>query len=301
MAKAYVFYNPIAGNGQSSSALETLKGYLADEAVFCDMTQNDAYDKDILSMEKDDYIIICGGDGTINKFANKIASIDFENDVLYFPCGTGNDFAREFGKARFDEPFSIKKYLSNLPTVEVNGETSLFINGMGYGIDGYCCEVGDKIRETSDKPIDYTAIAIKGCLFGYKPTNVKVTVDGVTTEYKKAWIAPTMKGKYYGGGIMPAPEQDRCDVDGKLSVTIFHGTGRLKTLIIFPSLFKGTHVKHKKHITILTGHEITVEYDAPRPAQIDGETVLNVKSYTARSSRAAAKAAKAAEEASVEN
>ena len=301
MAKAYVFYNPQAGNGQSVNALETLKGYLKDEAIFCDMTQNDTYEKDILAMDGDDYIILCGGDGTLNRFINRIASIEFGNDVLYFPCGSGNDFAREFGKAKFDEPFSIKKYLTNLPTVEVNGETSLFINGMGYGIDGYCCEVGDKIRENSDKPVNYTSIAIKGCLFGYKPANVRVTVDGVTTEYKKAWIAPTMKGKYYGGGIMPAPAQDRGSEDGKLSVTIFHGTGRLRTLMIFPSLFKGEHLKYTKNIAILTGHEITVAYDEPRPAQIDGETVLNVTSYTARSNCAAAKKANITEEASVEN
>ena len=300
MAKAYVFYNPIAGNGQSDNAHETLKGYLKDEAVFCDMTKNETYEKNILSMDKEDYIILCGGDGTLNKFANRISEIEFENDVLYFPCGSGNDFAREFGKNRFDEPFSIKKYLSGLPTVTVNGESSLFINGMGYGIDGYCCEEGDRQRASSNKPVNYTAIAIKGLLFHYKPAKAKVTVDGVTTEFKKVWIAPTMHGKYYGGGMMPTPEQDRCAEDGKLSVMIFHDTGKLKTLMIFPSLFKGEHVKKEKYVTVLTGHEITVEYDSPKPAQIDGETILNVSSYTARSASFASAKAKAFE-ASVEN
>ena len=42
----------------------------------------------------------------------------------------------------------IGKYLKNLPQVEVNGKKYLFLNGVGYGIDGYCCEVGDKLRET---------------------------------------------------------------------------------------------------------------------------------------------------------
>ena len=300
MAKAYVFYNPIAGSGQSDNALEILKNYIKDEAVFCDMTKNETYEKDILSMNEEDYIILCGGDGTLNRFVNRISRISFDNDVLYFPCGSGNDFAREFGKNRLDEPFSIKKYLSGLPSVTINGESSLFINGIGYGIDGYCCEEGDRQRAISDKPVNYTSIAIKGLLFHYKPENVKVTVDGVTTTYKKCWIAPTMHGKYYGGGMMPAPEQDRCAEDGKLSVMLFHDMGKLKTLMIFPSLFKGEHVKKEKYVTVLTGHEITVEYDSPRPAQIDGETVLNVSSYTAISARAAESKAKA-EAASVEN
>ena len=92
-----------------------------------------------------------------------------------------------------------------------------------------------------------------------------------------------MVGKYYGGGMLPAPEQDRNDAEGKLSVMLFHGTRKLKTLIIFPSLFKGEHVKHEKSVTVLSGKEITVEFDSPRAVQIDGETIRNVSSYTARS------------------
>ncbi|MBQ8849158.1 MAG: diacylglycerol kinase family protein [Clostridia bacterium] len=287
MAKAYVLYNPIAGNGQSEETVNTLRAMISDETVFCDMTKNEAYEKDIASMDKDDYIIVCGGDGTLNRFANKTADMNIENDIRYFPCGSGNDFARELGKERNCEPFSIKKYLEDLPTVTINGDTSFFLNGVGYGIDGYCCEVGDKLRETSDKPVNYTSIAIKGLLFHYKPTNAKVTVDGKTHEYKKVWIAPTMNGKYYGGGMMPTPAQDRLADDGKLSVMIFHGSSALKTLMIFPSLFKGEHVKSTKYVEVLEGYDITVEFDEPRSVQVDGETTLNVSAYTAKSKKCA--------------
>ena len=282
MSKAYVFYNPIAGNGQCVNALDTLKDLITDEIVACDMTSNAAYEQDILSMQKDDYLVICGGDGTLNRFLNKIADLNIESDIRYYPCGSGNDFAREFGKTRDEAPFSIKKYIEKLPTVTINDSTSYFINGVGYGIDGYCCEVGDAQRATSDKPVNYTSIAIKGLLFHYKPPNAKVTVDGKSYDFRKVWIAPTMNGLYYGGGMMPAPEQKR--ESGKLSLTIFHDTGALKTLMIFPSIFKGEHVKNEKFVTVLAGDEITVEFDSPRTAQIDGETVLNVSAYTARSS-----------------
>ena len=182
---------------------------------------------------------------------------------------------------------SVKKYLSSLPTVTVNGDSSYFLNGVGYGIDGYCCEMGDKQRATSTKPVNYTAIAIKGLLFHYKPTNARVTVDGKEYKFKKVWIAPTMNGKYYGGGMMPTPNQDRLSPDGKLSVMLFHGSSALKTLMIFPSLFKGEHVKHEKYVTVLEGYDITVEFDSPRSIQIDGETALGITSYTARSAKTA--------------
>ena len=180
--------------------------------------------------------------------------------------------------------------------VTVNGKTSYFINGIGYGIDGYCCEEGDKLKEKSDKPVDYTAIAIKGLLFHFKPRNAKVTVDGVTKEYKKVWIAPTMKGRFYGGGMMVAPEQDRFDPEGMVSFAPLYNSGALHTLMIFPSIFKGEHVKHTKQVEVLRGHEITVEFDRPTALQIDGETVLGVTSYTVKTGKTANKKEQAAAE-----
>ena len=164
-------------------------------------------------------------------------------------------------------------------TVEVDGNTYRFVNGVGYGIDGYCCEEGDRLKAKSDKPVNYTAIAIKGLLFFFHPTNARVTVDGVTHEYKKVWIAPTMNGRYYGGGMMAAPDQDRLNKNGTVSLMVWHGSGKLSTLMAFPGIFKGEHVNNKKMIDIHTGHEISVEFDRPTALQIDGETVLGVTSY----------------------
>ena len=88
-----------------------------------------------------------------------------------------------------------------------------------------------------------------------------------------------MNGRFYGGGMMPTPEQKR--TSDKLSTMVFHNSGKLKTLALFPSIFRGEHIKYKKHIEILTGNEITVDFDRPVALQIDGETILEVSSYTA--------------------
>ncbi len=282
MAKGYVLQNPNAGHGRESSDLSRLSQTLGGELEILDVTKISDFKAFLASLSPEDFLVLCGGDGTLNHFVNDCDGVEFENEVYYYPTGSGNDFAHECGKDREADPFPISKYLKNLPSVTVNGKNYRFINGIGYGIDGYCCEVGDQLRATSEKPVNYTSIAIKGLLFHYKPTNAKVTVDGVTRTYKKVWLAPTMKGKYYGGGMWPAPEQDRFDAEGNLSVMVWHGSGKLKTLMVFPSLFKGQHVKHTECIEILSGKEITVEYDRPTALQIDGETVLGVTSYTAK-------------------
>ena len=277
MKKYHVLFNSFAGSGNDS--YKTLSEKLDGEIVFHNVMETD-YDQLFASFTQDDVIVVCGGDGSLNKFVNRTKNIKFDNDVLYFATGTGNDFLKDLEVGKEQTPIKINEYLKNLPVCYLNGEEHLFINGVGCGIDGYCCEEGDKLRAANVKKIDYTAIAIKGLLFKYKPTGVTVTVDGVSTHYDKTWICPVMFGRFYGGGMLPCPSQTR--KDDKVSVCIFHGSGKLKTLMIFPKLFKGEHIKHPKHVAVLSGREITVEYDEPRPLQVDGETFINVKKHTVK-------------------
>ncbi len=279
--KYYVLYNPLAGDGKAEEKISALSGVLDAELVNKDVTKISDYKEFFAGVSSEDAIILCGGDGTINRFVNSTADMDVPCDVLYYAIGTGNDFLRDVEKVGTKEPFSIKKYIQNLPVVTVKGKDYHFLNNVGFGIDGYCCEVGDEMKKASSKPVNYTAIAIKGLLFHYKPTNATVVVDGKEYKYNKVWLAPTMKGRFYGGGMMPTPEQNRLVEDGKLSVMFFHGGGKLRTLIAFPSMFKGEHIKYKKMIKIHSGYDITVKFDRPSPLQIDGETIVGVTEYRA--------------------
>lgn len=57
----------------------------------------------------------------------------------------------------------------------------------------------------------------------------------------------------------------------------------------FPKIFKGEHAKYRKMVDFFVGDEITVEFNRPNALQIDGETVLAVNSYTARTAKAEAR------------
>lgn len=277
--KYHIFYNMLAGLGNSKDKVEKLTESLDGEPILHDVATT-GYRELIASIDTEDIIVICGGDGTINRFVNDTYDLEYPNEVLYFPTGSGNDFMRDV-EGTPEGPISIKQYIKNLPSVEVNGKTYRFINNVGFGLDGYCCAKGDDIKAAGGGTVNYTAIAIKGLLFHYKPTNAIVTVDGKEYRYKKVWIAPTMKGRYYGGGMMPSPEQDRNAPDGKLSVMLFHEKGRLGILTTFPSIFKGEHVKKKDRVAIHHGYDISVKFDAPSFVQIDGETIRGVTEYSA--------------------
>lgn len=278
MSTYQILYNPLSNNGQGEAEVKSLSNKLeSNELIFKDITKIGDIKAFINSLGADEKIIIAGGDGTLNHFLNDIDGMDIKTDVLFFATGSGNDFIASVGVAK-GNLVPLNPFFGKLPTVTVNGKDYKFINGVGFGIDGYCCEVGDDMRATTDKPINYTSIAIKGLLFHFKPVNATVTVDGKTERFERVWLAPTMFGRFYGGGMIPTPDQKR--EDGTVSTMVYHGCGKLKALMVFPNIFKGEHVKEEKIVKIYKGHSVTVEFDKPTALQIDGETIRNVTSYS---------------------
>lgn len=280
MATYKVLYNPKSNNGQGEAQVKALYNLLeGNDLDMVDVTKFNDVKKIIGTLAADEKLVVSGGDGTLNHFLNDIDGMDIKNEVFYFATGSGNDFLSSIGVEK-GNLVPLNRFFGKLPTVTVNGKDYKFINGVGYGIDGYCCEVGDEMREKTDKPINYTSIAIKGLLFHFKPVNAKVTVDGKTESFSRVWLAPTMFGRFYGGGMIPTPDQKR--EDGTVSTMVYHNCGKLKALMVFPNIFKGEHVKEKKIVKIFKGHSVTVEFDKPTALQIDGETIKNVTSYTVK-------------------
>ena len=266
----YYLYNSLANNG--------IKPDISFDTQLVDAVGMD-YAEFLRQLSPEDEVVLIGGDGTLNYFINAVNGIDITNNIYLLGSGTGNDFLTDIGRQPGEEVL-INKYLSNLPVVRVNGLEKLFINNMGFGIDGYCCEVADQIKEKSpQQEINYSGIAIKGLLFHFKPCHATVTVDGQIHEFDNVWIAPTMKGRYYGGGMKMAPDQDR--FSDSLTVVVYHCRSKIKALMAFPSIFKGEHVSRTDMVSIFTGKEINVRFFRPCAAQIDGETVLNVTEYSA--------------------
>lgn len=277
MKKYHILYNPYANNLKGEEKARQLSKILkGDQLTYTDMTKITDYKSFFSGIEQDENIVICGGDGTLNRFINSVDTDKIENEIYCYCTGSGNDFLRDIGKADENKPVCITKYLKNLPEVTVKGKTYKFLNNASFGLDGYCCEEADRQRNEKGKSSNYALLAIKGLLFAYKPRNAVVIVDGVKKEYKKVWLAPTMNGRFFGGGLMSAPRQDRFNEKRTVSVVAMYNVSKIRALCVLPSMFKGKHIKHKDIIDVSEGHEITVIYDKPAPMQIDGETILDV-------------------------
>lgn len=275
--KHYILYNPLAGHDHKPENVDLLTRDIPGECVIIDVTAPEGYAMKLSDLSPDDVITISGGDGTLNKFINTIDPDKIPCTVYYHASGSGNDFLNDIDDGSGERFIKLNPYLKHLPTVIVNGEKHRFINGVGFGIDGYCCERGDELK-AKGRAVNYTMIAVFGLFFKYKPVNARVTVDGKEYSFKRVYVAPTMNGRCYGGGMKATPHQDRLAGDG-VSFMCLHSVGRIKVLIALSASFKGEHVKYTDAVTIIKGREVEVEFDSPCSLQIDGETIRDVKKY----------------------
>ena len=289
-----ILYNPLSSTGTGEAKARRLTDILGKDAKIEFQSLLDLEDKRAFLDSLPPHVIpiITGGDGTLSRFVDDLGG-NPTRDIYYYPAGTGNDFLNDLNKTGNTEPFLLNPYITDLPHIHFNGETHAFINGVGYGIDGYVCEEGDRIRKKTGKPINYTGTAVKGLLYAYKQTRATVSVDGQELSFEHVWMTPTMLGRFFGGGMMCAPGQDRLNPDGTVSLMVMRCRSKLRTLLLFPSIFKGNHVKVTRIVSVFKGHEIRVKFDRPTALQIDGEVYSGVSEYTVTTATAERKAAEA--------
>lgn len=274
----YILYNPLANNSHGQQDAERWAERLTTKSIFKNVIGLN-FRELINKLKASDEIVLCGGDGTLNRFANDTYGMNYRCKVSYAKCGSGNDFYRDVEKYEEDGRIDLKPYLKHLPLIKVNGIERRFINGIGYGIDGDTCLIGDEIRaKDPNAKINYPKIAVSLLLKKFKTKTAEIEVDSIKAIFKHAWAAATMNGRYYGGGIMSAPDQDRLNAKHECDLVVLSSFGRIRTLLRFPGFSKGKH-KGKKYVTHFQGKHIKVTFSAPCALQIDGDVVKDVTTY----------------------
>ena len=278
----YLFYNELSDAGRGKEDAETILSTLRQYFPTLKMQSVTSVDpKEFIGNAKpEDNIILTGGDGTLNHMANLIDLDHIPCRLFLYPFGTGNDFVNDVKEKQ--DPVTklvpLNEFLADLPYVEVKGKTYRFLNGIGFGIDGECCVVAEKMKAEGKTDISYSGITVKLLFSSFAPRSATVKVDGKEVKYGKVYLASAMNGHYYGGGMNIAPAQPRGS--HTLTSVVIEGTSRLGTLLAFPTITKGKHVK-KKYAHFVSGKEIEVTFDRPCGLQIDGEVVEDVLTYRA--------------------
>ena len=104
-------------------------------------------------------------------------------------------------------------------------------------------------------------------IFTYRGSKINIRIDESEFNENTLLIA-VANGRYYGGGMLPAPEA-KID-DGLFHICHIKHVGKLKMLALFPRFMKGKH-GNLREVSMLTGRNIRIEADSDMPVNIDGE------------------------------
>ncbi|MDR2822546.1 MAG: YegS/Rv2252/BmrU family lipid kinase [Acholeplasmatales bacterium] len=274
-----LIYNPISRNGNNHLVTKLSKKLInqGETVEVVNVFHIGEIKKFLAPLKETDTIIIIGGDGTINRIANRIYDLEIKPSIKLYQKGTGNDFARSLETK--DKIIDIKKYLSNLPTVTQNGKTKHFLNGVGLGIDGYVCHLVNNQTKKKSK-LNYF-LSVLRAFRNYKLTNGTFVVDGETIKHDDVWLSVVMNSKYIGGGMKIAPLALR--ESPELYLVVIHTLKKKILPFILPTIYSGKHVKFTKWVSIYKGSEISIKYDSAVHFQMDGDTEFPVNQIDIKS------------------
>ena len=113
----HVLYNPLAGNG-STDPSECLAKLTADPQaiVHTDITTIKDYTAWLSPLAPDDVIVLCGGDGTINRFVNDTDGLELPQDVLYIPPAQATIFCATWARRPLTAPSPCAPTSRSFPT-----------------------------------------------------------------------------------------------------------------------------------------------------------------------------------------
>ena len=282
-----VLVNPVAGGGKGKrifSDIEPLltKSFEIKKVYYTE--RNDLYDQVLLGscFLKPDYIIVIGGDGTLNLIVNAFLSLPDATRgkiiIGYYNAGTGGDFARNLPA---QTPISFVDALVNgmsktfdLGVVKKGKQDYFFMNVASLGVTEYIAS------KTRDLPfvkkiggfILYLSFALFS-LFRYRPVDIDLNIDNTLQIRDKILIIAFCNGGYFGGGVNIAPGASL--FDGLLDVIIVKNQPKIKTFKHIARLYQATHLS-LDYVILQKGRVVEVQPTNHRPLSIelDGEQTI---------------------------
>ena len=206
-----------------------------------------------------DAVVALGGDGLVNIALQVVAGTAVPLGVV--PAGTGNDIARSLGLSLTD-PLAAVDHLANgeARQVDLGRVAGRWFGGvLGAGFDSMVNERANRMSWPRGRA-RYN-IAMLAELRTFRPVPFELILDD------EAWVTEAMlvavgNGASYGGGMRVCP--DASLEDGLLDITVLGPISKLEFIRVFPSVYKGTHVRHRA-VTVKRAASCRSPRSASRP------------------------------------
>ena len=270
MEKYLFIINPVAGVKKAMDYIPEIQREIDNRNVVGKIvvTKSVGEATDLVLLNSDyEVCVAVGGDGTVNEVAKGI--LQRKSGILgIIPSGTGNDLAKVLGIEENIEKSIINIFENESKNIDIGlAKDKYFFNIASLGFDAQVVRSTDLIRKFIKGKIAYV-LGVVTSLIGYRKRMIKVIIDGVEIE-RNAMLVAVGNGQYYGGGmqILPMSIVD----DGEFDICIVKDISNIRILFLFPSIFKGEHVKYKEYVEFYKGKEVLVNIGGKYYLNVDGE------------------------------
>jgi diacylglycerol kinase (ATP) len=213
-------YNLTAGNGSFNleTAVRDLKRFGADVQAFD--TKEEGFEDGL--QESCDFIIIAGGDGTVEKILRRLVTQGVDIPVGILPCGSANNLARSLG-LQGEISVILNAFnggrLKRLSIGEFsNGmERRIFFESAGWGIFSDLLknkQTSSNVQQEEKKENDKSAKAVERLLELIRlaiPKAFTFILDGKTKSGEYYWVE-VMNSPLMGPSLHLAPEASPEDI-----------------------------------------------------------------------------------------
>lgn len=264
--------NPVAGKGHAEELIPEIKKIFSQKKEFFEIvvTQRPGHATEIARSNAtgpDVRVYSVGGDGTLNEVLNGLAGSC--SSLAVIPAGSGNDFIRSINeetnafKALNDILTGHEKYID---LGKVNDR--YFINISSIGFDAEVAESASKLKTIPlvSGNLAYL-LGIFYTLVRYNNNSIVIDIDGVKFE-REVLLVAVANGKFYGGGMMAAPEA--VVDDGVFDICLIDRMKRSKILHFFPKFIKGCH-STIEGVHFYRGKRVSISSEKPLLLNTDGD------------------------------
>jgi diacylglycerol kinase (ATP) len=263
--------NPTSGKGRGARLLEPVAERLRSSGVDVDVVTgrdaDEAFDRVRNRVAAGvDGVVAVGGDGLVNIALQVVAGTDVPLGVV--PAGTGNDIARALGLSLADPVAAVDLVVRGATRAVDLGRANgrWFAGVLGSGFDSMVNERANRMSWPSGR--SRYNLAILAELRTFRPVPYELVLDGETWT-TEAMLVAVGNGSSYGGGMRVCPDA-RLD-DGLLDITVLGPISKPEFLRVFPTVYKGTHVRHPA-VTVRRARQVSLTSSGVT-AYADGERV----------------------------
>lgn len=283
--KIIYFINPISGTKDKQILLEKIKAKTAERNIPFEILHTNAagnyfFLKEKIDTEEITDIVICGGDGTINKVVNSLLDVDIKIGII--PLGSGNGLAlaakipKQFDKA-LELIFTGKaKYIDSF---FINDTFSCMLCGLGFDAQVAHDFANQQARGLST----YIKQTINNFLSA-EPYEFEITDRG-RTFICNAYFISIANSNQFGNNFTIAPKASLND--GLIDVVIVKKMSKMRFLwAVIKHIRKGEVINysdktfHDKDVIYFQTDKLIIRNLGNAPLHIDGDPVTTAGKFT---------------------